>query len=425
MKIPFKLSLIVPILALLTLQSCSDECTETIQYISYEPVIANLDSLRGTFEILDAQPMEQPGKIYFYNGYLFISELKKGVHIIDNRDPSNPQPTKFIKVLGNQDMAVKGNRLYLDNYLDLLTVDISNPTQPSLTSRTEAVFKNIYAYWDEGIVIDYTEELITQVVDCTETNQWDCFNCEIDFISADALSNTTGANATAVPVSGSPGIGGSFARFTINDDHLYTVDEWDISTFDISNLDQPAYQGVTNIGWGIETIFPYNDNLFIGSNSGMFIYDLTDPSAPNLRSEFRHARACDPVFVYRDTAYITLRDGSLCEGFVNQLDVVDVKDIDHPFLIRSQEMTHPHGLSVTEESIYLCEGTHGINVLDRSNIISGQGQLILSSFPDLHAYDIIALSSDVAMVIGDDGLYQFDVSNPTFIQELSRIPVNR
>lgn len=34
------------------------------------------------------QAVEHPGKIYLYGNYIFLSEVDKGVHIIDNSDPA-------------------------------------------------------------------------------------------------------------------------------------------------------------------------------------------------------------------------------------------------------------------------------------------------------------------------------------------------
>ncbi|MBK8279937.1 MAG: hypothetical protein IPK94_07395 [Saprospiraceae bacterium] len=52
-------------------------------------------------------------------------------------------------------------------------------------------------------------------------------------------------------------------------------------------------------------------------------------------STFSHARACDPVYVEGDIAYITLRNGTRCENFTNELDVVDITNITSPRLIKN------------------------------------------------------------------------------------------
>ncbi len=81
-------------------------------------------------------------------------------------------------------------------------------------------------------------------------------------------------------VSNSPqttGQGGSLARFAIAGNYLYSVDEKQLKVFDISNAADPALKNTVDIGFAIETIFPFKDKLFIGSTSQVYIYSITDP----------------------------------------------------------------------------------------------------------------------------------------------------
>ena len=360
------------ILILGMIQGCSkDTCEQTQELYIWKPVYKNTDAIQKEFAIEAPRILSHPGKIYFYDNYIFIAEPKEGIHIIDNHDPSNPTPINFIKIPGTKDMAVKNGRLYADNYIDLLTIDISDPTNPQLVSRTEQVFKDYELHQDLGYLIEYERTLETMTVDCNSDiyySGWGfCDFCELSSGLA-VLSNADFSGApsgpafnASVPVS-NVGVGGSFARFTIAKDHLYTVDEFDINTFDLQDCDNPAYLGTTNIGWGIETIYPLGENLFIGSTSGMFIYSIATPEQPEQLSRFEHARACDPVFVNGNTAYVTLRDGNACGGFTNQLDVVDVTNLTQPLLIASHAMDNPHGLSIQENNLFICEGSFGLKV---------------------------------------------------------------
>lgn len=58
---------------------------------------------------------------------MYINERFEGIHVIDNRDPSSPQNVAFLDIPGNIDLAVNGDALYADSYVDLVTIDISNP----------------------------------------------------------------------------------------------------------------------------------------------------------------------------------------------------------------------------------------------------------------------------------------------------------
>ena len=68
---------------------------------------------------------------------------------------------------------------------------------------------------------------------------------------------------------GGEGQGGSMARFTIVGDCLYTVDHTTLKVVDITN---PAHPGAmpfkdVELGFDIETIFCYDDMLFIGRHA--------------------------------------------------------------------------------------------------------------------------------------------------------------
>ena len=239
------------------------------------------------------------------------------------------------------------------------------------------------------------------------------------FASADqASASSAGGQSTS-------GVGGSMARFTISGDYLYTVNSWQIKVFDISNLVQPNLANTVEAGWGIETIFPYEDKLFLGSNSGMFIFDASNPEEPVLLSTFSHAQACDPVFVSGDIAYVTLRGGSICQNFTNQLDVVDISNITSPRLLKTYPMDNPHGLSKSGDNLYICEGEFGLKVFDASDWKKIDDNR-LTHIKGFATFDIITLTNkNLALVIGRDGFYQFDITNPSDMKELSVLPVTK
>ena len=105
----------------------------------------------------------------------------------------------------------------------------------------------------------------------------------------------------------STGIGGSMAQFTILGDYLYTVDYKSLNVFHIVNADQPTLLEKIDLGIGIETIYAENDHLFIGTQDGVKIYDVTNPRSPMPVSEFDHVTSCDPVIANDNYAFATLQ----------------------------------------------------------------------------------------------------------------------
>lgn len=110
------------------------------QSFAYEPVYVNLEEARNiTFE--EPRELGDPGKIYYKGGILFVVEWFKGIHVFDDSDPSNPVPLKFIKISGVTDVAISGSTMYANNLQDLVSIDLSNPLEPTIAHTNKNVFQ--------------------------------------------------------------------------------------------------------------------------------------------------------------------------------------------------------------------------------------------------------------------------------------------
>lgn len=407
--------------------ACTDQCEETRTYRTTVPLNYTLKDIRQSIKTTAPRELSSPAKIYSKDNFLFISEAKKGIHVIDNSNPSSPKTISFIEIPGIIDMAIKNNTLYADSYIDLVAIDISNPTAVKEVGRVQNVFQNglfdgINWYYDAygKTIVDYEWKTVTETVktNCGGVSTWPVYYG--GSVREDALAGTANKNGSTTNGS-TTGQGGSMARFTVYDNYLYTVSNTSLVLFDIEKEASPDSSTAIQLGWGIETIFPYKDKLFIGSNTGMFIFDNANPAKPKQLSVFRHARACDPVVVDGDVAFVTLREG-WCGTAPNQLDVVDIKDLTAPRLMKSYPMKNPHGVGVNLPNLFVCEGEYGLkslNATDVNNITEHQ------FIKDMDAFDVIVLDKRLLLMIGKDGLYQFDYSDPKNLKQLSVISVKK
>jgi hypothetical protein len=218
---------------------------------------------------------------------------------------------------------------------------------------------------------------------------------------------------------GGEGKGGSLARFTILNNHLYVVDNTSLKTFDLSDPANPSLIGSMDIGAGVETIFPYEYLLFIGTQFGMQIFSVYDSPIPSFLSNFEHAFACDPVVVSGNTAYVTLRSGTTCRAGDDRLEVVDVTDLENPRLETTMPMLNPHGLSVSDSLLFICEGEQGFKVF---NIKEKYNPVEIAYYDSIPSFDVISLYGKKELIItGPNGIYQFDYSDPYHLKQLSRI----
>ncbi|MBR9998821.1 MAG: hypothetical protein KFF73_07610 [Cyclobacteriaceae bacterium] len=412
---------------------CTDDCNKEVSYIYYKPVYTTTEEIRSSFDFQQPEEISFPGKIYLLGNFLFVNEISKGIHIIDNSDAANPVNVGFVNIPGNHDMAARGNILYADSYIDLLAIDISDMNDIKVVKRMEGVFNDHYYMMEqfndqgEAVLVTY-EEIDTTFTDMSDCNdvvpsflRFGGINATMDKAYSGALSYSSETNFFT-PVA-SAGLGGSMARFAIVNDKLYTAGTYYLQVFDIATLSDPVKGAWIDLGWGIETIFPYENNLFIGANNGMHIYDISDPESPVHVSTFAHVTSCDPVVVQDTLAFVTLRSGTECQGYTNQLDVLNIKNLYNPTLIKSYPMKNPHGLGIDGKALFICEGEFGLKVFDSRDIFSID-QHMVKNYPDIHAFDVIPFN-DILIMIGEDGLFQYDYTHLENMKLLSTIPIVR
>jgi len=388
--------LLILVLAVFTQCKKNTDEYQLIQIVKAVPVQQMREMPVG---ITKALPVKKAGKIYVYNNYLFINEPNKGIHIYNNANPAAPVNMAFLQIPGNVDLAVQNNILYADNYVDLLAFDISNMNSIKQVKRVTDVFTQFYITGNQTHVYLYKDTIVKK-----EYNK----NIFYDIAYYSSSSSLSGS-----------GQGGSMARFTLLNDYLYTVGMSNLNLFDVKTASNPTFLKTITLGWGVETIFPYENKLFIGTNMGMHIFSVADAANPIKLSTYSHIFACDPVVVQGKYAYVTLRTGNNCRQASNQLEVVDIEDATKPKQVAVFPMQNPHGLSVSSNNLFLCEGNYGIksfNIADKSKI----GSNMLQHLNNIKSFDVIAGPKSL-IVTGENGVYQFDYSNAANLRQLSLI----
>lgn len=132
---------------------------EPIVFTEYTPILVSKTDLVNSVKLMPATDILEAAKIYHKDNYIFISEQFKGVHIIDNADPSKPVNRYFISALGCVDMAIKNDVLYLDNAIDFISIDLNEIRNGKLKvlKRISNVFPEV-APPDAGAIPDKFKE---------------------------------------------------------------------------------------------------------------------------------------------------------------------------------------------------------------------------------------------------------------------------
>lgn len=412
--------LIVACIVFTFFQGCK-KSGNTTTYGIYKFVFKTTAEVRSQIKSMLPTPIVTVGKIYVKDDYLFVNEPNKGIHIFDNSNPKNPINKAFINIPGCEDMAVFGNSLYADCYTDLFTIDISNPLQISLTGHQENMFpdrRNVNGMAiDSGLVISDWIKIKDTTVNSNDYAQ-SGYNYSNGFwyaapvklsppISYYLLSTALTANMA--------GTAGSTARFAIQNKTLYTVTQTTLNILSLAEPKNPVFIKSVNFGWGIETIYPLQDNLFIGSSTGVYIYDVSNAQNPTTAGFFGHYQLCDPVIADGHYAYVTLHGGSNCHGNINEMDVLDITSTYNPVLIKKIPLTSPRGLAKIGNTLIVCDGGDGLKIFDASN----PANPILKQKINMAETNDLIISNNSAIVAATDGLYQF--SNNDSLTLLSKI----
>lgn len=408
------LPLVLFVAMCLQLNNCNNDDDGLLDPVAVTvPVIKSKSEIRNSIAITDAQPTNSDGKIYVYTDLLFYIAQNSGIHIFNNQNPASPINLAFIQLEGVNDISVKNNILYADNYMDLVVFDISDLSNIQLVNTEEdmlpyyATYPNDILYYqgnvypateDEFIAGFTTVQMEREIAD----NDPNIFNWNNDvFWGWENFDGAVLANEV--------GVGGSYAKFQIFNNALYTISDYSLLTFDITNPNNLTLVSETwmNAWFGgeLETTFIRKDYMFIGATNGMHIVGLQDEFNPAYTSSFIHATGCDPVVVEEDIAYITVRGGNSCGAIEDQVNVIDVSDITSPVEYSTYFLSSPYGLGVKDNVLYVCNDD-GINVFNAEN----PSDIVLENTYNIDSKDVIPLSSHLISV-GENVIHQFNYTD--------------
>ncbi len=232
-----------------------------------------------------------------------------------------------------------------------------------------------------------------------------------------ALLYKCGKDGSAETFSGT-GLSGSTARFALNGNHLYTVDNSTLHVFSLANGAKPVKGTDVAVGNDIETIYSLNSNLFIGSSQGVYFMDVSNPDLPVLSNVVSHFRACDPVVADNQFAFVTLSSSRVnCSTGANQLIVYNIANIYEPYIVSFKNLSNPKGLALDGKWLFVCD--QNITMFDRSTI---SNLVVHKKTATLAANDCIA-GNNLLTVSADDGIYQYDYANGNlnFLSKIAKV----
>lgn len=337
-----------------------------------------------TIEV-DPDRITEPGKIWVQDDLLAIVDNYRGVHLFSVSDYSNPKRLSFINVPDAVDLAIKGDALYVNSSSTLMVYNISNKSAPVRVRSISNACTYVYA---PGSYNYYEDD-----------DYWSCSGED------DAAASTSQ--------------GGSMARFSIVGDWLYVLKYATVKVFDISSPFNPDSYGEFNTSWTVETVFAYQDYLFLGANDGVHIFSITNRAVPAFVTQFTHVRSYDPVVVQGNYAFVTLRnlwwvdDG----GPNSRLEVYQVNQVTNMTKLAHYGLDNPYGLAASGDQLYICDGFSGLRIYDISNPESVVRRNTVSGPV---TYDVIRTAAGLVVSAGE-GVYLYDLTDPWLPGQKSKL----
>lgn len=220
----------------------------------------------------------------------------------------------------------------------------------------------------------------------------------------------SGCSTDSDNLSNGDGQGGSLAIFALKGNYLYAVDNSKLNVFSLLNTSTPVSVNEIEVGFNIETLFSYDQYLFIGSRNGMFIYSLENPENPVQLSSVQHFTACDPVIANATHSFVTLHSGTFCGNALNVLQVYDTTNLSNPILVHSRNLTSPKGIALYNNYLFVCD-----DVIKIFNIQNPNKPTLVTTI-NKYCFDLI-IRADSLYAIGESGLYRYQI-NPNLITDI-------
>jgi hypothetical protein len=205
--------------------------TQSKQY----PVYLDMSEIDDV-QAKDQLPLEAPFKIVSNDNYYFVGDKLNGVHVYQ-KSGGSVSYLCFIACKYLKDFALVDDKLFCNNFVDLVVLDVSNPMQVAVLHREEYYFNRFDSYkagWNipyeegKGLIVDWETHELTGRVTEEEPN--------LDFTEYDELySNLTTTELPETwfgnqPEWDKPYIG----MITIGTDEVYSYgsyNSWAISSY--------------------------------------------------------------------------------------------------------------------------------------------------------------------------------------------------
>ena len=312
-------------------------------------------------------------------GRAFLSELEKGIEIIDISDPTHPVSAGKCSTDGSAISATAvGDRLYSADREDgLQVIDVSNPSSPALLGEwgmncyPSAIAmsgnRGYIASENGGLrIVDFSNPVQPALIGRCDTGGY-AYDVAVSGNYAYVTDYDNGlqvfdvSNPAKPTQAGSCVCGGRARGLAISGSCAYVVYGAGLAALDISDCTSPRPVGKLLMPDGPWDITVAGRYAYLASSlSGLYILDLADPLCPAFVGQIETDGNARDTVVRGDYAYVA--------DFSGGLKIIDVSNPRSPTLTGTcYTGKNAFGVAVSGDYAYLAVGPDGLQVVDISD----------------------------------------------------------
>jgi hypothetical protein len=226
------------VLVLLGCENNSEDIYRYSKVISQSkeyPVYLDMSEI-GNIQVTARLPQVAPFKIVSNEKYYFVGDMLKGIHVYEKKAGSVSYLC-FIECRYMKDFDLVDNRLFCNNFVDLVVLDVSNPLQTTILYRQKNQFNQFTSYksdWNipyvegKGLIVRTETHVLTGTVTDKQPNlDFTEYDKQYGNLITKVLPDSWFSNH---PENDKPYIG----MIRMNTDEIYTYgtyNSWAICTF--------------------------------------------------------------------------------------------------------------------------------------------------------------------------------------------------
>ncbi len=372
--------------------------------------------------------------------YAYIAAESIGLVIVDISNPTDPSlsGTCRIEDLESNDVSVHGNYAYVANedvygWGGVTVINVASPSNPTeegylsywgKVKGVYAVFPYLYvANADEGLrVLD-----ITDPANPFERGYEESYNASQVFTFGNYAYIATHQGLWIVNVSDpdnpintvyyDTNVGSAY-DVHVTGSYAYIADyDEGLKILDVTVPSNPIFLGGYNTDGYANRVFNSGVYAYIADmENGFIVINVLHPSNPSLEGHFYTGDGANDVFASSDYAYVA--------GNGSGLRIYDVSTPASPVPVGAFDVYRVTGVFVSGGYAYISAHDnydHYLKIIDISNPLNPMEEGSYFSWNEVK--DIFVEGDHAYLAIGTDGLKIIDVSNPSNPQEISHYSV--